>query len=592
MKTTLTWMAALTAMAALADPYTGLWVGAVSLRTVNEVSVPLDENNEPKAPVSTIPTPTGDQADLRLILHVNDAGQVSLLKDVAIINRNLSGDASATIAEIAEAGSDAWSLSLVTDPSLYIDYPMQKATRVAGVAFDFGDARATHVLDALMDKVVVMATNIVSTKTASAIATASDRNLIIESAVAEVKLWGPEEVSKANVAASYQTFLDTYNGTVQAIAATPGGGTAALNSALALRGASPFGDTRAEEFVRAIQQAGTTNGYTNAWNAAANAADVANTVRRLLSGKVAGDALIAAARYAATNASVTASGLSALSSSTNLVRQAADSKWNNDTRATSAVNEMFVRIAAVAQVGHAAGDSPLIIQMDAAAAGQAALLEALAQYPASHSAPTAGYTAFVTSDEYTSMDDSKSVLVRATRAAVAAALTERVENPLTYTATLTTVAKTAILNAVQSTYSAAARVQLHALPLDGTFGLDSGDPTFTLDVPSGGTLSPAGLTGTISLPANHPTNPFRHRRHPDHTTGFDITRNIRIDFDALNASGTIPSLTRGVSTVGGLYREEIFGLHKPLGANQDVGIRTEGRFQLNRISTIGTLNGR
>jgi len=45
-----------------------------------------------------------------------------------------------------------------------------------------------------------------------------------------------------------------------------------------------------------------------------------------------------------------------------------------------------------------------------------------------------------------------------------------------------------------------------------------------------------------------------------------------------------------VASVTGVYREEIFGLHKPLGANKDIGLKAEGRFQLNRVSRIDTLN--
>jgi len=145
---------------------------------------------------------------------------------------------------------------------------------------------------------------------------------------------------------------------------------------------------------------------------------------------------------------------------------------------------------------------------------------------------------------------------------------------------------------LQSVYSAAARAMQNELPLVGSFALGSGDPRFLADIPSMESLGAAGLAGQILLPANHPTNPFRHRRHPDHSSGFDITRNIRIDFDAALTEGSIPSVTRGVSTVSGLYREEVFGLHKPLGPNKDVGLRTEGRFQLNRVSAIGTLNGK
>jgi hypothetical protein len=47
-----------------------------------------------------------------------------------------------------------------------------------------------------------------------------------------------------------------------------------------------------------------------------------------------------------------------------------------------------------------------------------------------------------------------------------------------------------------------------------------------------------------------------------------------------------------VDRIPGTYREEFFGLHKPLGPDKDIGLRVEGRFELNRISTIDTLNAR
>jgi hypothetical protein len=47
-----------------------------------------------------------------------------------------------------------------------------------------------------------------------------------------------------------------------------------------------------------------------------------------------------------------------------------------------------------------------------------------------------------------------------------------------------------------------------------------------------------------------------------------------------------------VQRITGVYREEIFGLHKPLGPQQDKGLKVEGRFELNRISLIDALNAR
>ncbi len=594
MKKTIIWMTALTAMVSLADPYTGLWVGTVSLRAVSEVSIPLDENNVPVAPDPTKPTATGDRADLTVILHVNDAGQVSLLKDVAIVNRNLSGDPSATAADIAAAGSDEGSLSLVTDPALYAEYPMQKALRTASVVFDFGDARATRVLDELVDHVVNLAKVKAEQASDSAIATAAGRNQLVEDAVAEVNGWPADIVAAADAAASYAVFLDSVKGGIPAIAAsaalTTGSAWTFFQSATNLYRASSFKDTRAMDLVRAVQAAGTAHALSNAWNAAAALADVDATALRLLSGKVAGDAVAEAARYASTNAATVTSGaLQTLPGVQALIAAALASKvagYAVDSRATDAVDGALARIVAAARAGHAADKAPAMIEQEALAAGRAALAAGAASWPGTRSAPTTDYTAFVRSAAFAQ------VPATAMRAAAAAALSERVQNPLASQGAVGAVAKAAAVNALQAVYSAAARAMLNELPLEGTFGLGSGDPRFAAALPAGETLGAAGLTGQIFLPANHPTNPFRHRRHPDHTSGFDITRNIRIDFDAEQEEGGIPSVTRGVSTVSGLYREEVFGLHKPLGAGKDVGLRTEGRFQLNRVSAIGTLNGK
>jgi hypothetical protein len=256
-----------------------------------------------------------------------------------------------------------------------------------------------------------------------------------------------------------------------------------------------------------------------------------------------------------------------------------------DTRAVDAVAAVLDAVAAAAQA--AAGDSVVTIEAAAQSAGLEALASAVARYPVPRSTPSADYTAFARSAEFTGAG------VKALAAAAAAALLEKADNPLTWTASLPSVAKAAAVNALSSAYSAAARVSQHELPLDGTFGLGQGDPRFTADVPALEALGGAGLSGTILLPANHPTNPFRHRRHPDHSTGYDITRKVRLDFDAAVNTNAVRSVAYGVSVVTGLYREEIFGLHKPLGptpATAPVGLKTEGRFQLNRVSTIDTLN--
>jgi hypothetical protein len=106
-----------------------------------------------------------------------------------------------------------------------------------------------------------------------------------------------------------------------------------------------------------------------------------------------------------------------------------------------------------------------------------------------------------------------------------------------------------------------------------------------------GAISPSqSLAGTIYLGASHPTNPFKHRRHPDHTIGFPITRAISVQFDSSSSTNAQQISGFGVDQITGTYREEISGLHKPLGPNQDIGLITEGTVKLSRVSLVDTLN--
>ena len=62
-----------------------------------------------------------------------------------------------------------------------------------------------------------------------------------------------------------------------------------------------------------------------------------------------------------------------------------------------------------------------------------------------------------------------------------------------------------------------------------------------------------------------------------------------MDFDG--TPGDAPGHSNsGLDRVTGIYREEVFGLHKPLGQDSDIGLKVEGTFELNRISLIDTLN--
>ena len=578
---------ALSASAEGVSPNTGLWVGTVALRTVNEVSVPKGSDNVDVAPNPAIPTATADRADILLILHVNGAGQVSLLKDVAVVNRNASGEAGSTLADVVARGSDESALSLVTDPRLYAEFPMQKATRLSSVVFDFGDAQATAAVDALVSNVVAQVVSYVQGVSPGAIDTIAERNDKVNTQGQIIAGAQAGLVTTANVSEVFGRFLGDFSPDKVLAVALETNGVDAQNltaAAAAVKNASFFGDTRALEMVAAVKAAGTNQ----ALNVAATFADTANLYQRFVSGKLFGDALLAAATCASTNLTVTLAQLkggAASEAAMEALRIQALSSPYADTRAMTAVDTVLSAVIAAAQAN--SDKTPAEIEDLAAAAGKDALAVLVARYPVPRTAPTGDYTAFVTSKVF-----KTTAPLAAARAALAAALLEKADNPLTWQARVPVVARDAAVNALQDVYTAAALAMRNELPLEGAFGLGSGDARFTADVLPQGQLGPAGLTGTIRLPANYPTNPFRHRRNPEHSTGFDITRNIRIDFDATASSNLMVSAAYGVATVTGMYREEILGLHKPLGPTQNIGLRTEGRFQLNRISRIDALNAK
>ncbi|OGV67015.1 MAG: hypothetical protein A3K19_29610 [Lentisphaerae bacterium RIFOXYB12_FULL_65_16] len=87
--------------------------------------------------------------------------------------------------------------------------------------------------------------------------------------------------------------------------------------------------------------------------------------------------------------------------------------------------------------------------------------------------------------------------------------------------------------------------------------------------------------GFITVPADHPTNPYRHKYHPDSKTGFRVDRSLFLLFDAEPTAGAKPG--QGVDRLSGVYQETISGLHKK-------PIRLEGTFELQRISPVATLN--
>ncbi len=88
------------------------------------------------------------------------------------------------------------------------------------------------------------------------------------------------------------------------------------------------------------------------------------------------------------------------------------------------------------------------------------------------------------------------------------------------------------------------------------------------------------LVGELTLGEDHPLNPFKHKYHPDHRSGFDVTRTITLTFDSAKDPDDADS---GVNTFAGDYEEVIEGIHK-------IEIRAKGRFTINRVSMVPTLN--
>lgn len=578
------------------SPFRGLWVGTASLDAVNEVSVPLDASNVPIAPDPEVPTPTYDRAELRLLIHVNGAGQASLLKDVAILNR-VYGQRTNNVALAADEND----LALVTDPRLYSEYPVQPAMRYASAVFDFGDAKATEALDAIVESAATQA----AAFTTNAALDVSDQAARVQARNDAIALIQPQLTTiavNANVAEAFNQFLLQFNTAALAaiIADTSDPVVATLTaSAEQLRDQSFYGDTReldmVQSVVAAVDAAAAADRYKAAHHAASAFADVQNLYQRFVSGSAMADMISAAAVAAgpaaqlpgATAGSIEAA-LRALPKTVAALTAALQAKvpMYDDTRSTDAAN------AVLAAMSQAAFDNATLttleIQEQSESAGRAALAEAVARYPLPTLTPTGDYNAFVTSNAFTATPAT------AAYAAADAAIEERATNPLYTPYSLYAAAKLGAIKALASAYGTAARAMRNELPLAGVFAPGSGDPRRISELPQPSDLGPPGLEGHLILPASHPTNPFRHRRHPDHTTGYNIERVIRLDFDGVQGDA-LEAAGYGVDRITGTYREEIFGLHKPLGpdpVSAPVGLRTEGRFELNRVSLIDTLNTR
>ena len=101
------------------------------------------------------------------------------------------------------------------------------------------------------------------------------------------------------------------------------------------------------------------------------------------------------------------------------------------------------------------------------------------------------------------------------------------------------------------------------------------------------------LTGTMNLPESHPTNPFRHKFHPDHDNlnarfdgpapeAYAVTRELAMLFQNAPPDGpAAPDF--GYNEMGGLYAETVTGVHRQ-------PIHVSGSFRLTRVSLIDALN--
>ena len=595
-------------------PSQGLWVGEVSLNAVNEATGAVGDSNTYEFSNPEIPTPTSDTAFLRLILHVNGAGQVSLLKSAAIVERETFADGSTDIL-------------LITDPSLYPQYP-GIAKRIASAFYDFGDQQAVTAVQTLIDSSTANAVTRV-------IAATGGSQSVIEAAVladlqgvvnganvnsaylnrgtgassfitnsffsgADVDTIANEVARLIHIAAktpadfAYNVTGDAYN----PFPTDPLGGNfaAVVATARALRNSSFYKDTRGLEAIAGVVVAAAnaaaaevstaplatkqSSARLAAQEARHNAADVTQAYNRFLASAsykgmktVIPNPAVAAALDARGRGKNQLQTIVEVKNAlllettvgnalTEAVTLKSASLWS-DNRAENAANYIINSAAdAAATQVFVSTDAPALKQAieDALATAYMAIKSA----PVFAGAPSSQYAGFVTDASY------QAAAATAAKTATSEAIFQYGAG-VTGSAELTFLTKRAVNKALAAARNTAAALPQSSIPLRGSLA-------------AGGSLS-----GVIHLPALAPTNPFMHRRHPDHTEGFPITRNIALTVD-VPEPGDSGRAGYGVSRISGSYNEELFGLHKPLGPNKNVGLRTKGTFTLNRLSFADSLN--
>lgn len=531
------------------DSHAGLWIGEALLNRVSEVSVPLDENNVPQAPNPNTPTQTHDLASLRLIIHVDASGNARFLKEVALLKPSrLSGD----------AVTDQ-SVALVTDPSLYSQFPGQPGQRFASAAFDYGDQKTSKVLQKLMDDAV-----------SAAVSYGVDPNVftaLLQERSKEAALEAANEVFKnADLNGAFNDYLEGYisNDIIQGHI---NNGTVFSNPNTA-QSSAPYSDSRATDMVAVLNTILNSNDVSKKEkmnNTAASFVDLQNTYNRFIEGLYFSEMIVAAADAAAslkrTNGGATKSEFITLFDNVTKINDAKTEALKikitslglTDSRGSDAIDEIIDDIATKAE-------SSLFVtaenfRRDLIDEGERSLANDVLRYSSPTTTPSSEYNAFIASALFASAPD------RVSTAVSEAVYQERSTATFPSETSYNNVAKLAAYNELESTFALAARANVSELLMLGSIASNS-------------------VSVTIDLPAMHPTNPFRHRRNPDHVKGLDISRVV-----TLNITST------SNNKIEGDYNEEIKGLHKLLGPNQDTGLKVAGSFELFRVSKVASLNG-
>lgn len=636
----------------------GLWVGSASLDHVTRVVSVVGDNNVRNDPNPAEPEPTADRAEIRLIVHVNAAGQVRLLKGVAILDRS-------------PGLLDRKDISLVTDPSLFPGFEDQFARRVASAAFDFGESQAVNLVDEVIEvaasaaaaRAVVVGASLDGIRQAVAgaldsLAAAADVNArfvefltedfedsgnviapadfaavldaVITTASAEAYTKAPNATDLADLRATVDLALASNPSILDALKVAgkddwPAGSDDrdGVDNFLGLKGRAVFRDARGVEVVTAAMEAAAAvasrvafedNGTVEeivaaATLAAAEVADAAADLEGTYNNFIASRQFLDLEQFAAEAAVRAVTGLSGdaaeraaalrqgdyallkavgpapspedpnpnpnpgrgISDATGTAAVIKATSRLDDDRANVAVRQILEAVV-VAVSGPAAAGRPEAEIRDAADVAAAAAMQAVTPGVVSTSTPSRGYNQYLASNEF----ETALTIAASTAAAKADDLkTGNSEGNIRNEVTL------AVSSALRTRQIQAARVARNEIDLEGSFEPGS------------------SVEGTIILPADHVTNPFRHRRHNLNSTGFDIRRIVTLTFQEQGDNETLENseirpVGRGIHRVSGVYEEEVFGLHKNLGGNPDqpIGLRTRGTFTLHRVSLVDALNVR